>query len=122
MQLFATSTPVHPSVWAVALAWLEPAIERSGNEIDANGLMAMVNADEAQLWTAWADGACHMALITTRHGDTLHMWLCGGSKVDWARLMKQLLAYVRQHGITKWSVDGRKGWQRVLKGVPNGQA
>ena len=121
MQLFATSTPVPPSVWAVALAWLEPAIERSG-EIDANGLMAMVNADEAQLWTAWASDVCQAALVTTRHGDTLHLWLCGGHGADWGNLLTRIMAFARADGVTRWTVDGRKGWQRVLKGVPNGDA
>lgn len=118
MQLFVAQTPVPASVWAVAMAWLAPAVDREG-QTDENELMRMVNAGEAQLWTAWGSDLCQAALVTTRHGDTLHLWLCGGHGADWARLLRQIMAFSRSQGVTNWTVDGRKGWQRVLREVPN---
>lgn len=114
MQLFVAATPAPASVWAVAMAWLEPAIERGG-ETDANEVMRLVDAGEAQLWTAWGSDVCRAALVTTRHGDTLHLWLCGGHGGNWARLLRQIMDFSRPQGVTRWTVDGRKGWARVLK-------
>ena len=116
MQLFVADPPVTPEVWAVAMAWLAPAIDRAG-ETDENELMRMVNAGEAQLWTAWGSGVMQAALVTTRHGDTLHLWLCGGFGCDWAMLLRRIMAFSRSQGVMRWTVDGRKGWQRVLKEV-----
>lgn len=116
MMLTATATPVARDVWTAAMAWLAPAIDRAG-ETDENEILRMINAGEAQLWTAWGSGVMRMALVTTRHGDTLHLWLCGGSGGDWAMLLRRLMAFAKTQGVTNWTVDGRKGWRRVLKEV-----
>lgn len=114
MMVRVAHPPISDALWEVALAWLQPAIVRGG-ETDAAELRAMVEASEAQLWTAWGDGVCHATLATTRSGDTLHLWLCGGHGCDWARLLRQIMNFARGQGVTRWSVDGRKGWTRVLK-------
>lgn len=116
MQLFVADPPVSAEVWAVAMAWLMPAIEQAG-ETDANEVMRLVDATEAQLWTAWGDDVCRAALVTTRHGDCLHLWLCGGRGCNWANLLRRIMDFSRPQGVTHWTVDGRKGWSRVLKEV-----
>lgn len=120
MKLFVAAPPVPDAVWTAAMRWLGPAMARSPDADEAK-VRRMLDEALAQLWTAWDGQSCRAALVTTRHDDTLHMWLCGGRGADWGGLLTRIMRFSRPHGVTGWTVDGRKGWQRVLKEVAHGR-
>ena len=101
-------------LWHEALTWLQPAMTHGG-ETDEAEVTAQLDCGRAQLWLA-IDGNVRAALVTTRHGDRLHLWLCGGNGCDWPGLLRQIMAFVADSGVTRWTLDGRPGWSRVLKG------
>ena len=103
--------------WAEAARWLTPAIERGG-EVTLADIEADLMCDLAQLWLAF-DGADNLAaaLVTQRSGENLHFWLCGGQGCDWRDLFGKVLWRARCDGIRTSTIDGRRGWQRVLKGL-----
>jgi hypothetical protein len=117
LTLYVSPPEVPPTVWALALEHLRPAMR---GQTDAETLDGLLSTADAQLWTAWDGMDCRAALVTTRHEEILHLWLCGGRGADWADLLRRIMEFAARDGVTGWTVDGRKGWTRVLKGVRNG--
>jgi len=94
--------------WARARDFILPAL-KDGAEDD---LLDDIARGFVQLWTGR-----HAAMATqlVRDPASIHCWLAGGDLDEILALMPGLEAYGRAMGCTHATVDGRKGWARVLK-------
>ena len=92
---------------------LAPSIARG----DA-GLPEVLDAlatGHAQLWTAHEGERVHMAMLTQCGGNTVHIWHLGGREPGrWLHLMNDLKARAWERGFHTITLEGRKGWRRLL--------
>ena len=99
-------------LWARCRAWLAPALA-VGGDTEAE-LLAALAADQAQLWAGEA-GALVTELVWEADGPCLHIWLGGGDLAGLLALRPGLEAYARGRGCRSVTIDGRRGWSRVLR-------
>lgn len=93
--------------WAHARQFLLPALT-DGSEDD---LVDDICRGLAQLWTGRRS-----AIVTQLvRPSSIHCWLAGGDLNEIIALMPGLESYGRALGYTFATVDGRKGWDRVLR-------
>jgi hypothetical protein len=88
--------------------WLLPALE----DVTEDDLLNELLLGRAQLWAG--DKA---AVVTqcTNNPPCFHLWLAGGPLADVMSLLPGGVAWARSMGLKQVTVDGRKGWSRVLK-------
>ena len=102
-------------------AW--PLLERAHAEAILSGrqyksfdeIVRLYEIGHAQLWIALNGDEVRAAMLTTSHGDTLHLWLCGGDGCDWRALGEGIVERARGY-FRRVTIDGRRGWGRVLHG------
>lgn len=94
--------------WATARRWILPAL-KDATEAE---LIADLNAGAAQLWEG-----VRSAFVTQVSPEprTMHCWLAGGDLAELRSLVPGIEAHARAIGCLFASVDGRKGWERVLR-------
>lgn len=109
--------PLAPAAWREAWEWLQPAVERSGEGWVESDIADVLERELAQLWLAYDGGRMVAACVTTSHKPTLHFWLCGGEGCDWRRLGVGIMQAAWREGFHDFTIDGRKGWDRLLPGV-----
>jgi len=90
------------------LAALEPGCAREDE------LVAELTAGQAQLW-AGARCALVTQCVRDPSGLSLHVWLAGGDLDEILALRPGLEAWGRAMGCTRLTLNGRKGWARVLR-------
>lgn len=88
---------------------LEPALDAGETFIWAD-IEARIKADTAQLWLG--EGC---AMLTEIVGDAIHVWLGGGSLSGLLILRPQVEETARFWGCKRATINGRLGWDRVLK-------
>lgn len=96
-----------------------PLLGRVLRDDTPEGLRGAVEAATAQLWTAWEGDDLRAACVTQSSGDTLHFWLCAGDGCDWPMLFDGIAAAARGR-FTRCTIDGRRGWARLLGFRMNG--
>ena len=106
---------VSDDLWREAWLWLQPAVERGGEGVTEDELLSDIRSGMAQLWLVYRDGAMVAAAVTQVGGDSLHFWLCGGFGCNWRDCVAQVMQFATERGIRKYTIDGRRGWQRVLR-------
>ena len=100
-------------LWTRCRAWLLPALSPDdGSEPE---LIAEIVAGRAQLWAGEAS-ALVTQLVAEPDGPCLHIWLGGGDLRELLALRAGLEAYARGLGCRSVTIDGRRGWSRVLRG------
>lgn len=106
-------TPV--SIWPAVAPLLIPAIEQGG-EATFNEVAEEIDAGLAHLWIAHEGEDVRMALVTQHASDgSFHLWLCGGREMStWLRFLPVVKAAARDAGCDRLTIDGRRGWGRVL--------
>lgn len=57
------------------------------------------------------------ALVTTRHGPDLHVWLGCGDIKELKAIAPGVFAHARAVGCTDITINGRAGWSRALRGL-----
>lgn len=93
--------------WGAARRHLLPALI-DGTEDD---LVDEISRGLAQLWTGR-----HAALVTQLvRPASIHCWLAGGDLDEILALMPGVESYGRAMGCAFATVDGRRGWARVLR-------
>lgn len=65
---------------------------------------------KAQLWLG--DGC---AMVTEIYGDTIHVWLGGGTLRGLLELRPKVEAWARAVGCVAATIETRPGWSRVLR-------
>jgi len=104
----------HPdaATWAAAAPFLQAALDHADDGTTLAGVKSDIDDGLAQLWIdAPLAGAC----VTRRCGDTLEVWLMGGT-VAHLPLLDAIMDAARRDGCTRMTLDGRPGWQRLLPG------
>jgi hypothetical protein len=95
-------------VWAQCRDWLVPImVDTTEAEV-----LADLEANRAQLWMG--DGAA-MVLQLLTPPPTLHIWLAGGELGGLLDMRGGMEAWARSQGCEAVTINGRRGWDRVLK-------
>lgn len=89
-----------------------PHLLKAMIEDDEAFVVGQILTGKAQLWIG--KGA---ALVTQISGDplTIHAWLAGGDKAEILAMTPGIEAFGRTWGCKFATIEGRKGWQRVLR-------
>lgn len=66
----------------------------------------------AQLWLGVR---CAMVTEVVNRPRTIHVWLAGGDLQEIVSLIPGIEAWARMMGCSEATIEGRKGWARVLK-------
>lgn len=74
-------------------------------------LLTELEANRAQLWRG--DRAAMVVMLITPP-PTLHIWLAGGDLDDLLNMRGGLEAWARSQGCEQVTINGRRGWNRVL--------
>lgn len=92
------------------LDWLRPAL------VDASEaeLLEDLESGRAQLWPGETAAVVTQCLIDEA-GRTLHVWLAGGDMDGVLALRPGIEAWGRAQGCRCMTIDGRRGWNRVLR-------
>lgn len=89
---------------------LEKALKRGGEGDTLQDLELALAAGSALLWIGERSG-----LVTTRHGYDLHVWLGCGDLRELKSIAPGVFAHARAIGCTDITIEGRRGWDRVLR-------
>lgn len=94
--------------WAHCRDWLLPImVDTTEAEVTAE-----LDANRAQLWLG--DGAA-MVLQLLKPPPVAHIWLAGGDMDGLLSMRGGLEAWARTQGCEAVTINGRRGWARVLK-------
>ena len=103
-------------LWARYAPLLEPARRAWSAQRSLDEVRSEIGTGHAQLWAGRRS-----ALVTRLHADgRVHVWLAGGELADILSMVAGVEAWARQQGCTFATLQGRKGWERVLR--PRGYA
>lgn len=101
---------------AFDLAW--PHLARVMRDATWADLRRDYEAGTAQLWLALDGDTARAACVTQSAGDALHFWLCAGAGCDW-RAMCDAIADAARGRFKRLTIDGRRGWARLLGFTPD---
>lgn len=96
--------------WDRYRAWLLPAL-RDATEPE---LVRQLLAGQAQVWPG-ETGAIVTQVLADEDGRSLNVWLAGGNLAGVLALAPGIEAWARAMGCAWVSIDGRRGWTRVLR-------
>lgn len=102
-------------LWESCRPLLTPALE----DADETELLAALATGKAQLWAG--ERAAMVTQVTV--DGACHVWLAGGELDEILRLRPGIEAWARGMGCTSATIEGRRGWRRVLRPFgfrPNG--
>lgn len=100
-------------LWPVVGPMLAPSIARGDASLDE--VLEALGSGHAQLWIAHEGEAVWMAMLTQCGGGAVHIWHLGGrGPARWLHLIDELKRRASERGFAKLTVEGRKGWQRLL--------
>jgi len=110
---FGYLAPPFGVIWDEIRPLLDSAVERSRDSWSE--VLADLLTGRAQLWVTVTDRPI-AAMVTRIDGATLEVWLAGGDVLKGSvPFLETAIAASRAQGTTNGRIDGRKGWERVLK-------
>lgn len=104
---FSMWSPLDFAEWVRARGHLLPAM----TEDPEHEVVGRLLEGTAQLWLG---EQCAMVTEVTKDPRTLHVWLAGGNLREIVSLTPGIAAWGRMMGCMQATIDGRKGWKRVL--------
>lgn len=100
-------------LWGDIGRLLGKAVERSGDNWAE--VVSDLDTGKAQLWLTVEDEPV-AAMVTRRDGSTLEVWLAGGAVLSGSvPHLETAIKAAKADGATNGRIDGRKGWERVLR-------
>jgi len=94
--------------------WLLAALERDEAKTSPDRLRSLLLSGKAQLWPG--EGAAAVTQLVHADGFRfLHIWLGAGEMQALLALRPGIEAWGRAQGAEFASINGRRGWARVLK-------
>lgn len=94
--------------------WLEPALVHGGSLHTRDSLLDRLLTGASVLWpTARACGVLN--LLEYPRAKVCEIWLVGGDLSDIMAQDDALVDWARINGCTRMTMNGRAGWERVLK-------
>lgn len=98
-----------------AWPWLAAAIKHGRQiEVQPGPVLALVLSNQATLWPG-ERAAMVTQLLSSAEGRFLHVWLAGGSLAELLAMRAGIEAWGRVQGAEFMSIDGRRGWDRLLR-------
>lgn len=94
----------------------QEALLLSGQNMTIEDVERSLSSGQSMLWVG-ENSALITELTQDEFGWALHIWLGTGDLGDLVSLEPGLSAWARAHGCYYLSLDGRKGWERVLKPI-----
>lgn len=88
----------------------ERALRIAGQGDTLEGLESALGQGKALLWHGERS-----AMVTTRHGPEMHVWLGCGDMRELRSIAPGVFAHARALGCTDITIEGRRGWDRALK-------
>lgn len=86
------------------------ALRRGGEGDTLEDLERALSEGWALLWHGERS-----AMVTTRHGPEMHVWLGCGDMQELKAMAPGVFAHARAVGCTDMTINGRAGWSRALK-------
>ena len=78
-------------------------------------VLADLSTAHAQLWIAHEGDDIAMAMLTQCGERVCHIWHLGGREPSrWLHLIEDLKARAKERGFHTITLEGRRGWQRLL--------
>lgn len=96
-------------MWARCRNWLLPAMVEDTEE----HVLAELSTNRAQLWPGRQSAM--VTQLVKQNELRLHVWLAGGDLADLLSMTPGVEAWGRQQGCTFATINGRKGWARLLR-------
>jgi len=94
--------------------WLEKALQRTEGAYEWPDILDGLSTGHMQFWPA-PEGAIVTQVVQSPRLKTLHVFLAGGDLEQVLDMVPSLEAFAEFNGCSALTMDGRKGWQRVLK-------
>lgn len=105
--------PLDWAGWGKARALLEQSVSRMDDETIEEVESALGDFSKAQLWVA---GDVELVAVTQLFPDECYVWHMSGDFATWGRAMTDAaIEWARAEGCTKMELNGRAGWQRLLR-------
>jgi hypothetical protein len=99
--------------WQKAKPLVERALENSGRTHTAAQVYRELRENRAELWM-FGDSMAITSVIEWPNRRDLHIWLAAGNLDDMQRGLPFLDQMARDWGCGRITLNGRKGWERVL--------
>ncbi len=97
--------------WVRCRSWLLAALEPACG--DEASLLADLASGRAHLWAGKAAALVTQCVVDDR-GACLHVWLAGGDLDEILAMRPGVEAWARGRGCERVTINGRRGWTRVL--------
>lgn len=94
------------------LPWIEAALE--GGFYTVADVARALGENRAQLWPG-KNAAIVTEIDTMAQKRVVRVWLAGGDMNEVLEMAKGIEAWARLNGCTEVLVEGRKGWEKMLK-------
>ncbi len=102
-------------VWPHVAHLVEGAFRKVGLG-DFTLLEKNLEEGKSLLWLAWDGTKIHAVATTDLYGDHCTISSCAGKHLEqFLPLIKDLEQYARNEGKKSIRVEGRRGWERILK-------
>ena len=92
---------------------IENALEYAGGTHTLDDVRALVEKDLLQLWPG-IDSAVLTQIMDYPRQRALHFFLAGGNLDELKRLHPIILKWGIEHGCTRATFAGRRGWERTF--------
>lgn len=94
---------------------IEPALEYSGNAFSWHDVLDRVAMGKARIWNR-GDAAGVTEVLNFPQKRVCNIWLAGGNMESLLTMLDDVLVWAKENNCSEVTVQGRKGWQRVLPG------
>jgi hypothetical protein len=94
--------------------WLEAALEYSGGTHGIEDIAAGVKEGRYQFWPA-PNAAAITEIIVYPRLKALNWFLAGGDLDELKVMRPHVELWAKQHGCTRSTIAGRRGWERTFK-------
>ena len=94
--------------------WINDALEYAHNSHSAEDVFAMCQAGDAQFWP-FADSVIITEIVNYPKRRVLRFWLAGGNLNTLLKAEPDIVNWSKQYDCKGVEINGRKGWERVLK-------
>lgn len=94
--------------------WLQAALDRSNGTHEWQDVLALLEAGKAQFWPG-NEAAMVTEILRHPRKSVMHIWLAGGDMAELLRMVPDVEIFGKMNGCEAIALDGRTGWQRVLK-------
>lgn len=95
--------------WARCAPWLQAALDRGGTQgFTLDEVRQRVAEERALFWPG--ERSAGVSEVTR----DFHIWLFGGDLKEMWAMERAVSGWARDRGLSRVTIKGRKGWERVL--------